>query len=311
MKGIDMDKKINAKIIAIALMAFAAVSVGMILGGTIEALASEWAYYTPQTSDQASETVKRMISDVITDAPDNVTEAPTKEEGTDTTAQDQEGGQTSGTDQGNTSEATVTPQPTAAPTAIPTTAPTPTPTAAPHVHSYTGTVTQAASCITNGVMTYTCSCGASYTEPIPATGHAYVQTGASPATCVANGYITYTCSNCGGTKQDTLLATGHSWAPLTQQVYIVDAAAWDEPVVTYIQEVHTICNVCGFDFSAAGYTMAELGDHDEAHVLALEGSGWHTELVQVPITTYVHHDEVGHVENVVVGQVCTVCGATQ
>ena len=47
LKGIDMDKKINAKSMAIALMAFAAVSVGIILGGTLETHASEWAYYTP------------------------------------------------------------------------------------------------------------------------------------------------------------------------------------------------------------------------------------------------------------------------
>ena len=108
-----------------------------------------------------------------------------------------------------------------------------------------------------------------------------------------------------------MLATGHKWAPLTQQVYVVDAAAWDEEVVTYQQAVHMICSVCGFDFTAAGYSEDDLWDHIGVHMLALEGGGWHDEVVQIPVTTYVHHDEVGHVENVVVGQVCTVCGATQ
>ena len=43
-----------------------------------------------------------------------------------------------------------------------------------HTHSYTATVTTAATCETAGVRTYTCSCGHSYTEQIPATGHNYV-----------------------------------------------------------------------------------------------------------------------------------------
>lgn len=44
----------------------------------------------------------------------------------------------------------------------------------PHTHSYTSAVTTAATCTTAGVRTYTCSCGESYTESIPATGHNYV-----------------------------------------------------------------------------------------------------------------------------------------
>ena len=39
-----------------------------------------------------------------------------------------------------------------------------------HSHSYTAAVTTPATCGADGVMTYTCSCGATYTEPIPATG---------------------------------------------------------------------------------------------------------------------------------------------
>lgn len=44
-----------------------------------------------------------------------------------------------------------------------------------HKHSYTSKVTKAATCVTAGVKTYTCSCGDSYTESIPATGnHSWV-----------------------------------------------------------------------------------------------------------------------------------------
>ena len=43
-----------------------------------------------------------------------------------------------------------------------------------HTHSYTSSVTKAATCTETGVRTYTCSCGnSSYTETIPAKGHSY------------------------------------------------------------------------------------------------------------------------------------------
>lgn len=42
-----------------------------------------------------------------------------------------------------------------------------------HIHSYTSKVTTAATCTTDGVRTYTCDCGESYTEVIHATGHSY------------------------------------------------------------------------------------------------------------------------------------------
>lgn len=46
---------------------------------------------------------------------------------------------------------------------------------ASHVHSYTSAVTTAATCGSDGLMTYTCACGDTYTEVIPATGeHNYV-----------------------------------------------------------------------------------------------------------------------------------------
>jgi len=42
-----------------------------------------------------------------------------------------------------------------------------------HTHSYTAAVTRAATCTEPGIKTYTCLCGESYTEEIPATGHSY------------------------------------------------------------------------------------------------------------------------------------------
>ncbi len=43
-----------------------------------------------------------------------------------------------------------------------------------HTHDYTYEITTAATCTTAGVRTYTCECGDTYTEIIPAIGHTYV-----------------------------------------------------------------------------------------------------------------------------------------
>lgn len=61
-------------------------------------------------------------------------------------------------------------------------------------HSYTSKVTKAATCTSAGERTYTCSCGRSYTESIPALGHSYTDVVTQP-TETANGYTTHTCKN--------------------------------------------------------------------------------------------------------------------
>lgn len=76
-----------------------------------------------------------------------------------------------------------------------------------HVHNYTATVTKAATCAEEGVTTYTCACGHSYTEPIAKTAHSfgeYVYN--NDATTEKDGTKTATCSVCGVT--DTVTAEG-------------------------------------------------------------------------------------------------------
>lgn len=58
-----------------------------------------------------------------------------------------------------------------------------------HKHDYIETVTTEASCTENGVKTYTCDCGDSYTEDIPAKGHNYNADGV--------------CMNCGAKDPQT------------------------------------------------------------------------------------------------------------
>lgn len=76
-----------------------------------------------------------------------------------------------------------------------------------HVHNYTAAVTKAATCAEEGVTTYTCACGHSYTEPIAKTAHSfgdYIYN--DDATTEADGTKTATCSVCGAT--DTVTAEG-------------------------------------------------------------------------------------------------------
>ena len=65
-----------------------------------------------------------------------------------------------------------------------------------HVHT-TVKNRKEATCTEAGVRTYTCSCGDSYTENMPATGHSYVSKVTKAATTTEEGIMTYTCSKCG------------------------------------------------------------------------------------------------------------------
>ena len=138
----------------------------------------------------------------------------------------------------------------------------------PHTHSYTGKVTTAATCTTNGVRTYTCACGASYTETITALGHSYGAwtklndtqhqrvcsrnsshvekanhtwnngTVTKAATCSATGVRTYTCSVCNGTKTETIAVNSSNHVNTTN----VSATASTCTVKGYTAGVY--CNDC-------------------------------------------------------------------
>jgi len=80
-----------------------------------------------------------------------------------------------------------------------------------HEHAYTESITTEATCEADGVKTFTCECGDSYTEPITAMGHSYGEyVYNNDATTSADGTETATCSICGGktsrTKAGTKLA---------------------------------------------------------------------------------------------------------
>lgn len=74
---------------------------------------------------------------------------------------------------------------------------TPHKTDAPHIHKYTSKVTKTATCTIEGVKTFTCACGDTYTEKLSIIGHKWSdwkQT-AEP-TLIADGKETRACSTC-------------------------------------------------------------------------------------------------------------------
>lgn len=80
-----------------------------------------------------------------------------------------------------------------------------------HTHSYTAKTTKAATCSAEGVKTYTCSCGDSYTESLAKTAHSYQSVVTKPD-CTNGGYTTYACS-CGDTYSDNKTsALGHAYS---------------------------------------------------------------------------------------------------
>lgn len=70
-----------------------------------------------------------------------------------------------------------------------------------HTHSYSWQITKQPTCTQAGVKTYTCSCGASYTESVAAKGHNYGTKIIAP-TWTEQGYTLHTCSVCGNSYRD-------------------------------------------------------------------------------------------------------------
>lgn len=79
-----------------------------------------------------------------------------------------------------------------------------------HEHKYAVNLTTDPTCTEEGVMTYTCECGDTYTEPFPALGHQYESETTKEATCIEEGEETFTCTLCGDTYVETIAMTDHT-----------------------------------------------------------------------------------------------------
>lgn len=73
-----------------------------------------------------------------------------------------------------------------------------------HAHVWTEKVTTAATCMEAGTMTYTCVCGATKMEPIPATGHSWGKPAVTYAAKGQDGKKVYTCTVCEETKEEEI-----------------------------------------------------------------------------------------------------------
>ena len=122
-------------------------------------------------------------------------------------------------------------------------------------HKYEGAVTKAATCIAEGVRTYTCAtCGDSYTEPIAKTTHSYSDqwTTDKAATCTAEGSKSHHCVYCGDKKDITATPkTDHTYSSkVTKAATCTDAGT----------ETLT-CTVCSAaqtrSIPAAGHSFGE------------------------------------------------------
>ena len=91
-------------------------------------------------------------------------------------------------------------------------------------------------------------------------------------------------------------APQRKWIKDTEQVWVVDKAAWTESIPAYSTVEVSICNICGQNVT--GNASA----HAKAHMKAGESSGHHSE-VRREITGYdtVSYAEEGHWETKVVG----------
>lgn len=124
-----------------------------------------------------------------------------------------------------------------------------------HEHSYISETAVVPQCMDDGVMSYTCSCGDSYTEPIAARGeHEWDEgTQAEPVLCLEDGLLLYTCVLCGETESETITAPGeHTWG---------EPAADKLPSCMEAGQNSITCSVCGevqyTELAALGHTWDE------------------------------------------------------
>ena len=102
---------------------------------------------------------------------------------------------------------------------------------AAHKHKYTSEITTPATHTAEGVKTFTCACGDSYTETIAKLAeHTYEEIVIAP-TCVKKGYSVYLCE-CGDTYSKEKAALGHSFTEkIIDSEHLVSAATKESPAV--------------------------------------------------------------------------------
>ena len=109
----------------------------------------------------------------------------------------------------------------------------------PHEHSYTEEITKQPTCTEEGEKIFTCDCGDTYTEIVPAKGHTEVIDKAVPATCTTDGKTEGShCYVCGEVikAQTVIKATGHKYD---------DGKITKQPTCTETGVKTYTCSECG------------------------------------------------------------------
>lgn len=172
---------------------------------------------------------------------------------------------------GPASETTTSKPQTPAATPNPTPETKPEPTTPPHTHNYTASVTTQPTCSTAGTRTYSCSCGDSYSESIPATGN-------------------------------------HNWVHHDATGHYEEKIITPERTET-IYEGHAICNGCGQDFGPGQEGINAVGDH--ILFSDCWGNSYHTESIAIGTETIPAVTESVWIEDSAAYDSCSVCGATK
>lgn len=162
---------------------------------------------------------------------------------------------------------------------------------ATHTHNYTLYNSVQPNCVTAGENTYKCSCGATKTETVPATGvHVYGNVETIQGDCTTDTVKVSKCLYCDAAKTTVVkAAAGHQWVTTTEQ----------KVVGSKVKSAYDVCNTCGLKFA----TVEGISAH-KSETLELYGpdnwhSGSHTET------------EYEYVYETVTTTKCSVCGATK
>ena len=110
-------------------------------------------------------------------------------------------------------------------------------TEAPTAHVYELIEEIPADCLYAGIKIYSCECGESYTEEVPASGHAFGEWQVStPSTCIKEGVEKRVCERCLAEETRSLPLAEHDFGEWT---------ATDSPTCTEPGSKNRACSVCG------------------------------------------------------------------
>lgn len=150
-------------------------------------------------------------------------------------------------------------------------------------------------------------------DRVSQTTEAAKEEAAKPSEDTTGSTSTTTDSSAGGSSSGTSAPSApahqHNWVAQTDQQWVQDSPAWDEPVYTTVKDYKTVTVWYGSDgkkyYSAAALIAA---DADDGYSTGTEQQevGSHQEQ-----TGTIHHEATGHYETVTTGYKCSGCGATK